>query len=99
MKQKQKTGETKGDGAGGACDSDNEEPSKAVAAMGAEVNGDDSDDDDRAAAEACGRPVPPVRQKERFSTLSSSQVFAKLADFGNGCRSDNKVTDDIQTRQ
>mmetsp|Transcript_27326 Transcript_27326/g.63705 ORF Transcript_27326/g.63705 Transcript_27326/m.63705 type:complete len:585 (+) Transcript_27326:81-1835(+) len=54
---------------------------------------------DKAAAEACGKPVPPVRQKERFSSLEVDEVFAKVADFGNGCFLNNKVTDDIQTRQ
>merc|ERR1712150_449270 len=54
---------------------------------------------DTAAAAACGRPVPPVRQKARLESLQLDQVFAKLADFGNGCRIDRKVTDDIQTRQ
>mmetsp|Transcript_98118 Transcript_98118/g.245971 ORF Transcript_98118/g.245971 Transcript_98118/m.245971 type:complete len:674 (+) Transcript_98118:73-2094(+) len=59
----------------------------------------DGADPDEAAAQACGRPIPPVRQRERFDTLEIEQVFAKLADFGNGCRSNRKVTDDIQTRQ
>jgi len=54
---------------------------------------------DTAAAAACGRPVPPVRQRARLESLQLDQVFAKLADFGNGCRIDRKVTDDIQTRQ
>jgi len=63
------------------------------------VAADASDAVDAAAAQACGRPVPPVRQKERFATLQPSKVFAKLADFGNGCRANRKVTDDIQTRQ
>merc|ERR1712050_190326 len=31
--------------------------------------------------------------------MGNDQVFAHLADFGNGCRSNRKVTDDIQTRQ
>ncbi|CAK0810527.1 unnamed protein product [Prorocentrum cordatum] len=60
---------------------------------------DKGGDADEAAAEACGRPVPPVRQRERFDTLDFCQVNAKLADFGNGVFSNRKVTDDIQTRQ
>jgi len=63
------------------------------------ATGGEMSDTDRAAAEACGRPVPPVRQRDRFNTLEPDMVFAKLADFGNGCRSNRKVTDDIQTRQ
>jgi len=99
-KAKEKT-DPKADGADGAGDSDNEEPAKAVAGAAAnDGEGDESDEDvDKLAAEACGRPVPPVRQEERFQTLQTSQVFAKLADFGNGCRADRKVTDEIQTRQ
>jgi len=98
LKQKQKIGEAKADG---GADSDAEEPAKIVAGTVAEANdGEETDEDaDLVAAEACGRPVPPVRQKERFETLQTSQVFAKIADFGNGCRADRKVTDDIQTRQ
>eukprot|EP00929_Paragymnodinium_shiwhaense_P014520 TRINITY_DN122435_c0_g1_i1.p1 TRINITY_DN122435_c0_g1~~TRINITY_DN122435_c0_g1_i1.p1 ORF type:complete len:637 (-),score=216.66 TRINITY_DN122435_c0_g1_i1:297-2207(-) len=56
-------------------------------------------DIDEAAAKACGRPVPPVRQRDRFESLTSERVSAKLADFGNGTRADQKVTDEIQTRQ
>lgn len=70
----------------------------APAAGGADA-GAEMADADQAAAEACGRPVPPVRQRERFKTMTNDQVFAKLADFGNGCRVNKKVTDDIQTRQ
>eukprot|EP00442_Polarella_glacialis_P009466 CAMPEP_0115136022 /NCGR_PEP_ID=MMETSP0227-20121206/56112_1 /TAXON_ID=89957 /ORGANISM="Polarella glacialis, Strain CCMP 1383" /LENGTH=486 /DNA_ID=CAMNT_0002542949 /DNA_START=111 /DNA_END=1568 /DNA_ORIENTATION=- len=55
--------------------------------------------DDLAAAEACGRPIPPIRQRERFDTLRIDEVYAKLADFGNGVRVNKPVTDDIQTRQ
>jgi len=77
-----------------------EAASKTVAAVSREANDGGSDEDsDAAAAEACGRPVPPVRQKDRFETLHATQVFAKLADLGNGCREDRQVTDDIQTRQ
>lgn len=99
-KKKQKNGEAKGEAADG-IDSDIEEPATAACGKDTKANdGDDNEsDDDRAAAEACGRPVPPVRQKERFKTFGAPQVFAKLADFGNGCRVDRKVTDDIQTRQ
>lgn len=99
LKQKQKKAVQGGDG---AADSDAEEPAaKAVGAVSNDAQDGDGDesDADRAAAEACGRPVPPVRQKDRFPTLQAPQVFAKLADFGNACRSDRKVTDDIQTRQ
>eukprot|EP00435_Cladocopium_sp_Y103_P042606 s1772_g11.t2 len=32
------------------------------------------------------QPVPPVRQRERFSTLKLEEAFAKLADFGNGIK-------------
>lgn len=45
------------------------------------------------------RPIPPVRQRERFDSLTTEQTFAKLADFGNGIKSGHVVTNDIQTRQ
>merc|ERR1719420_891442 len=45
------------------------------------------------------KPVAPVRQRERLSALLHGCVFAKLADFGNGCEASRKITDDIQTRQ
>lgn len=45
------------------------------------------------------QPVPPVRQRERFSTLKLEEAFAKLADFGNGIKVNHPVTNDIQTRQ
>jgi len=45
------------------------------------------------------QPIPPVRQRDRFETLVEQEMFAKLADFGNGIKADNPVTDDIQTRQ
>eukprot|EP00434_Breviolum_minutum_P038525 symbB.v1.2.034175.t1/scaffold4364.1/size40671/4 len=32
------------------------------------------------------QPIPPVRQRERFSTLKVEEAFAKLADFGNGIK-------------
>lgn len=93
MKKKQRDAE--GDAGG---DSDAEEPAAkgAVANNANDCEGDESDDDLR---EEFMRPVPPVRQKERFDSLYADQVFAKLADFGNGCKVDRKVTDDIQTRQ
>eukprot|EP00931_Biecheleriopsis_adriatica_P022972 TRINITY_DN14623_c1_g1_i1.p1 TRINITY_DN14623_c1_g1~~TRINITY_DN14623_c1_g1_i1.p1 ORF type:complete len:675 (-),score=188.38 TRINITY_DN14623_c1_g1_i1:40-2064(-) len=50
-------------------------------------------------AAACGRPVPPIRQRERFDTLTLQETYAKLADFGNGIKANKPVTDDIQTRQ
>jgi len=59
----------------------------------------EEDQADHAAAQACGRPVPPVRQRDRFKTLQTDKVFAKLADFGNGCEANRKITDEIQTRQ
>jgi len=99
QKKKKGKAETKGDAVDGG-DSDAEDVSlvaKTTAEI-AEGDGDESDTD-IAAAEACGRPVPPVRQKERFDTYNTPQVYAKLADFGNGCRVDRKATDDIQTRQ
>lgn len=95
-KQKQKQKQQAEAGA----DSDAEEPARYAAKCDTQEDddGDDSDGDD-AAAKACGRPVPPVRQKDRFKSLTAPQVFAKIADFGNGVSVDNKVTDDIQTRQ
>jgi len=45
------------------------------------------------------QPIPPVRQRERFSTLKVEEAFAKLADFGNGIKVNHPVTNDIQTRQ
>ena len=55
------------------------------------------EDQDQAAAQACGRPVPPVRQRDRLDTLKSEFVSAKLADFGNGVLANKKVSDDIQS--
>jgi len=86
LKKKQKNAKVKAEG---KDDSDCE----AVEAQG------DETDADKLAAESCGKPVPPVRQKERFSSLNIDKVFARLTDFGNGCRVDRKVTDEIQTRQ
>lgn len=61
--------------------------------------GETQADGDSQVVAACGRPVPPVRQRERFDTLRHSETFAKLADFGNGIVANKPVTDDIQTRQ
>eukprot|EP00928_Gymnodinium_smaydae_P070050 TRINITY_DN53992_c0_g1_i1.p1 TRINITY_DN53992_c0_g1~~TRINITY_DN53992_c0_g1_i1.p1 ORF type:complete len:825 (-),score=224.53 TRINITY_DN53992_c0_g1_i1:88-2562(-) len=110
MKKKQKNAKAKGDDeADDAGDAAEEvapeatpianEPSPANATDGKVEGGADMTEEDRAAANACGRPVPPVRQRDRFKTLHSDKVFAKLADFGNGCQATRKVTDDIQTRQ
>mmetsp|Transcript_94029 Transcript_94029/g.146942 ORF Transcript_94029/g.146942 Transcript_94029/m.146942 type:complete len:825 (-) Transcript_94029:128-2602(-) len=96
LKKKGKAG-AKGDGGDSDAEDASQVDKNATADIG-EGDGDDSDTD-IAAAEACGRPVPPVRQKERFDTFNTQQVYAKLADFGNGCRVDRKATDDIQTRQ
>ncbi|CAE7561477.1 spk-1 [Symbiodinium sp. CCMP2456] len=46
-----------------------------------------------------GQPIPPIRQRDRFENLQLEETFAKLADFGNGIKANNPVTDDIQTRQ
>eukprot|EP00444_Apocalathium_aciculiferum_P018153 CAMPEP_0183450386 /NCGR_PEP_ID=MMETSP0370-20130417/112454_1 /TAXON_ID=268820 /ORGANISM="Peridinium aciculiferum, Strain PAER-2" /LENGTH=583 /DNA_ID=CAMNT_0025641535 /DNA_START=12 /DNA_END=1759 /DNA_ORIENTATION=- len=96
MKEKKKNAKAQDEGTGAAADKKEEAPAAAAAAAEA---GDDEEDPDKAAAQACGTPVPPVRQRERFETFLLEQVFAKLADFGNGCRSHKQVTDDIQTRQ
>eukprot|EP00441_Pelagodinium_beii_P028007 CAMPEP_0197658630 /NCGR_PEP_ID=MMETSP1338-20131121/45347_1 /TAXON_ID=43686 ORGANISM="Pelagodinium beii, Strain RCC1491" /NCGR_SAMPLE_ID=MMETSP1338 /ASSEMBLY_ACC=CAM_ASM_000754 /LENGTH=603 /DNA_ID=CAMNT_0043235249 /DNA_START=68 /DNA_END=1876 /DNA_ORIENTATION=+ len=76
-------------------DAEEEKPSAVSATNG---NGT-PEDGDQVAAAACGRPIPPVRQRERFDTMKPEQIFAKLADFGNGIRVNKPVTDDIQTRQ
>mmetsp|Transcript_12239 Transcript_12239/g.22650 ORF Transcript_12239/g.22650 Transcript_12239/m.22650 type:complete len:569 (+) Transcript_12239:91-1797(+) len=98
MKQKQKKAAAKAEAAGESGRVD------AAAAAGDGEGSDggepaEAEDADKAAAEACGKPVPPVRQKERFSDLRVEDVFAKVADFGNGLFLDRKETDDIQTRQ
>jgi len=100
MKKKQKNAQAKGetkeesDGEGAV---ESAVAAKTAPEAPAVAGGDE--DVDRVAAAACGTPVPPVRQKDRFKTLKPEQVFAKLADFGNACRKDRPVTDDIQTRQ
>jgi len=106
MKKKAKNAKPKdGDEDADAVDDAPQATSTSAEAPSADVNGtgtaeaNEDDQADHAAAQALGRPVPPVRQRDRFDTLETDQVFAKLADFGNGCLADRKVTDDIQTRQ
>lgn len=105
MKKKQKNAQAKGetkeesDGEGGADTAVAAKGTAEVASGAAAGVAAGDDDADRAAAAACGTPVPPARQKDRLSSLKPEQVFAKLADFGNACRSNRPVTDDIQTRQ
>mmetsp|Transcript_6902 Transcript_6902/g.16758 ORF Transcript_6902/g.16758 Transcript_6902/m.16758 type:complete len:569 (-) Transcript_6902:51-1757(-) len=103
MKQKQKKAAAKAEASDTAGDSGRVEAAAAAAVAAAEgSDGGDAaevDDADKAAAEACGKPVPPTRQKERFQDLRVEEVFAKVADFGNGLFLDRKETDDIQTRQ
>lgn len=60
---------------------------------------DDGSDGEGEGTEPSKPVPPPARQKERLASLESSRIFAKLADFGNGCEIDRKITDDIQTRQ
>lgn len=94
LKKKQKNAAAKAEAGAPAADK------ASAAAEGEEQEEADADAAaEKAAAEACGRPVPPVRQRTRLDSLTLEKVFAKLADFGNGCRTDRKVTDDIQTRQ
>lgn len=46
------------------------------------------------------RPAPPARQRKRFGSLAIDDVFAKLADIGNGCRTGwLRTPGSIQTRQ
>lgn len=104
LKKKQKNSKTKSAG-GGDADKDSDGGQEAKTPSNAEALEAPADaeggaaDADEAAAEACGRPVPPIRQRERFGSFTVDKVYAKLADFGNGCRVNKKATDDIQTRQ
>eukprot|EP00930_Biecheleria_cincta_P036914 TRINITY_DN2529_c0_g1_i2.p1 TRINITY_DN2529_c0_g1~~TRINITY_DN2529_c0_g1_i2.p1 ORF type:complete len:782 (+),score=185.89 TRINITY_DN2529_c0_g1_i2:28-2346(+) len=100
MKKKSKA-QTKDGAADQAEDaeSDKEAPADKPSAPAAKGKGEGQADGDSQAVAACGRPVPPVRQRERFDTLRHSETFAKLADFGNGIVANKPVTDDIQTRQ
>lgn len=84
--------------ASGATAQGSSQKPPAAKASGVEAE-DAGGDEEPPSLEACGPPVPPVRQRTRFATLEDDKVFAKLADFGNGCRINRKVTDDIQTRQ
>jgi len=72
---------------------------KAKAKASAGPAADDDDEDEDGAAEGQGPPPPVLRQKDRFDSYNIDSVYAKLADFGNGCRTNKKVTDEIQTRQ
>eukprot|EP00933_Yihiella_yeosuensis_P018025 TRINITY_DN14962_c0_g1_i1.p1 TRINITY_DN14962_c0_g1~~TRINITY_DN14962_c0_g1_i1.p1 ORF type:complete len:626 (-),score=194.35 TRINITY_DN14962_c0_g1_i1:156-2033(-) len=108
QKQKAKKAAAK-EATGEGVEDGNDDASKEVAPAAVEAsNGKDADgapedsaaaSTDQAAANACGRPIPPVRQRERFGTLKLEETFASLADFGNGIRVNKPVTDDIQTRQ
>mmetsp|Transcript_69384 Transcript_69384/g.206681 ORF Transcript_69384/g.206681 Transcript_69384/m.206681 type:complete len:616 (-) Transcript_69384:21-1868(-) len=97
LKKKQKSAAAKEAEAGAAAT--DKAGDKAAEGEAQEEEADAEAAAEKAAAEACGRPVPPVRQRARLDSLTLDKVFAKLADFGNGCRADRKVTDDIQTRQ
>lgn len=84
---------------GDDAESDKEAPEVKPSTSAANGKGGVQADGDSQAVAACGRPVPPVRQRERFDTLRHPETFAKLADFGNGIVASKPVTDDIQTRQ
>eukprot|EP00927_Polykrikos_kofoidii_P050359 TRINITY_DN44279_c0_g1_i1.p1 TRINITY_DN44279_c0_g1~~TRINITY_DN44279_c0_g1_i1.p1 ORF type:complete len:776 (-),score=199.59 TRINITY_DN44279_c0_g1_i1:106-2349(-) len=105
MKKRQKNAKAKGEEEGEVAGFEEvPEAASASAAAAPTVEGatekeGDMTAEDEAAAKACGRPIPPVRQRDRFDTLRAEKVLAFLADFGNGCQADKKVTDDIQTRQ